>query len=180
MRRFFALLFIPFFAWACNKCEDTYRNCTLEKISWIAYSGGETIILKRNDGVFDTVQVGQINNNYNVLSPASMDGRTCASYIQKVDINLTGKYNKMNISVDGINDALIVFIDGRLWGGMGNPPQDNVIINNINYNSVYITQYDTSNISQSTQASAWKIYYTRQHGILRLDFTKGAFWEKTY
>ena len=54
-------------------------------------------------------------------------------------------------------------------------PQNNVLVNGNNYNNVYIMTCDTSKL---TNPNVWRIYYTKQNGILRFDVTQGLQWER--
>ena len=87
------LLIIPLLLCGCRKkCVDEHDNCTSEELSWLAYYGNEVLIFKRNDGIYDTINVGLRRSRDIQLSQPSMDGRKCASYAQVVSVFLHGNY----------------------------------------------------------------------------------------
>ena len=69
------------------------------------------------------------------------------------------------------------FISG--WNSIGGfyeiVPQNNILINSIVYNNVYIITADTSSLAVQ---GIWRMYYTKQNGLLEFDFFRGLSWFK--
>jgi hypothetical protein len=181
MKKYIVLLLIPMLFNGCmKKCKDQHDNCTPEELSWLPYQGGETFIFKSNDGVFDTTTAGERHYFDNQLSEGSMDGRQCARYFQTVSQCLSGKVIDVDIEALALeSQGPRIYNEGYPIMNIDKfPPQDNVTVNGITYNSVYIPYIDTTHFALSTYSNLWKVYFTKQKGLIRLDFTKGVFWER--
>jgi hypothetical protein len=181
MKKYILILLIPLLFNDCRKkCEDQHENCTAEELSWLPYQSGETIIFKRNDGVFDTTITSARLSSDHQISAASKDGLHCASYFQTVSQGLYGKIIKVQIEAWPYeSQGPRIYNKGYPVMNINKvPPQDNVTINGITYNSVYIPYIDSTNSSQPTSSNLWKVYYTKQNGLIRLDYTNGIHWER--
>jgi hypothetical protein len=180
MKKIILILFIPFLFTACRKpCEDSHNNCTPEELSWLAYYDAETIIFKRNDGVLDTIQVSQRHFHDVELSHASQDGQVCAKFLQIASHSLMGKHIIANIQVFGDNfQSPLLTLDTNINFNLEVTLQNNIIINGVTYNNVYIPSTDTLHFAQLTYPKPWRAYYSKYSGLLRIDYTNGVFWEK--
>ena len=187
MRKIFFLIPIVIIIFSCNKtCVDNDINCTSTELSWLVYQGHETLFFRRNDGIFDTILVSGRGSYINMVQNCC--GDKCDHHFQSVEINMgSNHYNYGSVYAD------IKIWHSNQWTGQLTPyigmsifdegflplnvtPQNNIIVNGINYNNVYIVQEDTTQYNY-TQPGPWRVYYTKSNGVIREDITNGKYWE---
>lgn len=170
IRIFILILFFTSFLSCKKKCDD-HGTLTADESAWIPYSGGEQLIFRSNIGDTSYLTVGSVNI---WERPVGEDGM-CPRSIQTkyVDVGTFGigishLYNQYS----GISVGNFEYLKFENY-----PLPTDVIINGVTCKDVYVMAYDTTKHS-STPQYAWKIYYSRQKGILKYDVTGGKSWEK--
>ncbi len=180
MKKIIIMFIIPLLISSCRKkCEDHHTVCNPEQLSWLLYNGSESVIFQRNDGVFDTAF--RQNHFYEAeLHPASMDGRECAYYTEIYYNDLNGKHIIAGLVINAQdNDEHLFTIDTFTQFSIGGTPQNNISIHGITYNNVYEDHVpDTTYFATLNNSKAWRVYYSKSYGLLRVDRTKGVFWER--
>jgi hypothetical protein len=177
----YLIIFVAFLTFICScnkKCEDEEGKLTVEELSWIPYSGGETLIFKGNNNQTDTLKVDD-NVIYNT-PVTGMNSSSCEPKQQSMICKISGSMRAMDISTNHKNEwspdgKPYILTSVAVFNFMDYNPQSNILINGITYNDVYIMNVDTSLF---TNKNIWRIYYTKQNGILRYDLTHGEQWEK--
>jgi hypothetical protein len=160
MKKYLVIVFGMILFGGCEpKCQDD-PNLTADELSWLPNTNGQLIIFKNDSGLVDTFIVNRSFES----SVGQTDGNGCTHSFQTGynDIGsafriLVSHYNQWNIG--NINSASL---NGFKFSNY--TPQNNVIINGISYNNVYILDFGT--------------YYTRQNGILQFDNPIGTHWVK--
>jgi hypothetical protein len=180
MKKFIILFLIPVLFADCGKrCEDEYETCTSKDLSWLCYYGHETLIFKRNDGIYDTLTASERDFRFTQLYPALHDNIHCGKYGQSVSVTISGKHIRASLETLSF-DAPRIYIDsGQIYGLGGRTPENNIVINGLSYNDIYISNnHDTSQLAALSYPKIWRIYFNKYFGLLRMDCTKGLYWEK--
>jgi hypothetical protein len=181
----FCLLFV-----SCKQeCNDD-PNLTSSELSWLSYNGGEVLIFRSNSGLYDTVYIQ--NKNIDLNSCQTNSSSKCQHQTQEASISGNFKIQPFyfEIHVGHINSDcsgcgyypyLTRYIPDNGLYFSNFSPVNNIVINNITYNNVYILTVDTAHwipqpISEQDATDIWKIYYTKQNGILEFDYWHGLSW----
>ena len=166
---------------SCTKdtCEDKYYYLTNDEISWLSYSGGEVLIFKSNDGLYDTSKVSNRILNY---EGKHIFESKCSELYQNGLINIPLADSGFSIVVKHIDNSASIILPIPHTNSYFQfakfsdfSPQNNISINGTTYNNVYVMNLDTTNFLQPT---VWRIFYTKQNGILKFDITKGQNWTR--
>ncbi|MFI5220414.1 MAG: hypothetical protein ACHQNT_13095 [Bacteroidia bacterium] len=168
--------FIFFASCKKNECEDAEGNLTAEELSWLSYAGGESIEFKSNNNLRDTFYVGN-KTNYDYLVSSSGCNAHQQSISCKIQNHATTSFviwtkHKNEWSPEG---KALIATSSDVFVFSDYSPQNNILINGNIYNNVYVMAVDTP---APNPKHIWRIYYTKQTGILRYDFTQGEQWEK--
>lgn len=195
MKKIISIIFISVLFSTCKKrdtpppCQDDL-NLTADDLSWNPYTNGEIIVFKSNTGLYDTGKI----RSWVGFSDGGKDANGCEHLTQILNVDIdsfqinTGKifelfvghYNKwMNGPFP--NDAEYYGFYSGGYGGSGATlsnltPQNNIIINSITYNNVYIISKDTT--QNTNPQDIWRMYYTKQQGLLEFDCWHGLSWFK--
>jgi hypothetical protein len=175
---------------SCEKdktCHDKYAYLNPDELSWLSYSGGEVLIFKSNDGIYDTTTVTNRNFSFAGEHSPSDPKHECTNLYQIGSIEINWRDSSFAIFVSHYdqdhaqnkNSASIGlglnYLDGYFQFGRFSDlsPQNNISINGSIYNDVYIMSIDTTYYLQPT---IWRIYYTKQEGLIKFDVTHGQEW----
>jgi hypothetical protein len=179
MKKLLLFIFILISFVCCKKdCEDVDGNLTPAERSWFSYSGGEILIFKSNLNLIDTCHVGSENSQYNLGYQQKEDA--CEHHQQMVSYKIDNSHFYFLLSVSHHNEwnpsgTAAINVQYRNFIFTDFTPQNNVLINGILYNNVYIMTTDTNGFSSQ---AVWRIYYTKLKGILKYDLTQGEQWVK--
>jgi hypothetical protein len=197
MKKVIAFLLIGMGFWSCIKKEQPqgpcyiYDNFPADDYAYCLYSNHETLVFKSNTGLYDTAIVSRtmdtmftsFNNGCSTFYINLYDTiehfkrSTTDTFVIQTAYNL----NSPNLSYDVIFSSSSQsppyhegFYDYLIIDSL----QNNVLINNINYNNVDIIQLDTTYWASTGINGIWRIYYTKQNGILEFDVFRGLSWVK--
>jgi hypothetical protein len=179
---------------SCEKtktCQDKYAYLNSNELSWLSYSGGEVLVFKNNFGIYDTTTVSNREFSFAGEHAPSDPKHECSNLYQIGSVKLNWSDSAFVIGVSHYdqdhtenNNSASIGIDLNYLNGSFQfarfsdiTPQNNITINGSIYNDVYVMNIDTTYYSKPT---VWRIYYTKQHGILKFDVTQGQEWVKIY
>lgn len=171
------VVFTIFFLLGCKKNQD--EKCpdvlTDEEYNILPYSNNQILVFKCNSGLFDTVYCtqGYLITNYTESDYDCISGPR-GEYFQ-LNSNLGRNWGTITrehiqpikIDLGWSPVSLTYLIEGST--------QNNITINSLIYNNVYVLTKDSTSILPN---QPWRIYYTIPDGILKYDYTNNEFWEK--
>ena len=167
---FIIILFFTSFLSCKRECKED-GSLTPDESAWISYVGGEQLIFRSNLGDTNYVTVDNVEIYF---SPIGEDGN-CPRTQQ----------NKL-VTVSPFQIAIrhgYAYWSGISEGNMDPfffkdyPSQNNIVVNGNSFNNVFVMTKDTTGWYPASK-SVWKIFYTRQNGILKYFVTGGTAWEK--
>jgi hypothetical protein len=139
-----------------TKCSDD-PDLNAQELSWFnCYTNGQIVIFKSNTGLIDTFTVLKEFE----ISVSGTDNNGCQHTYQKEIVDVGGvecsvsHYNQWN--PQNLNSVVV-----DVYKLSNYTPQNNVIVNGITYNNVYVMD---------------STYYTKQNGILAFPGYPGVEW----
>ena len=179
------ILSVFIFITSCKKkekdCVDVEGDLSTEELSWLSYSGGEVLIFKSNVNLTDTFHVANKDCFYNVGYHESED--PCQHHQQCCSVQALNYHYVFTIGACHYNQWNR---DGSVYLGYSQfepfiftdyTPQNNILINGHYYNDVYVMSTDTTSANFHAPG-IWRVYYTKQNGVLRYDVTQSQFYER--
>jgi hypothetical protein len=179
MKKYIILFLLPILFTHCGRrCDDEYETCTSKQLSYLCYYGHETLIFKRSDSLLDTLTASERVFRFTQLYPALHDNIHCGKYGQSASVTISGKHIRASLQTLSF-DHPRMYLDSSGIYGIDGTLQDNISINGVTYNQVMISAIpDTTYFATLSIPKVWRIYYNKYYGLLRLDCTKGFYWEK--
>ena len=168
-------------------CE-TDIPLTSDELAWNPYTFYQSVIFKSNSGLTDTGIVefkidtidpevgGPCVYLYQALNVYIGGFKTCTSGYFQIDVEHNNKFLMNGFAqIEAPYDTT----GGWVYGDFSQlVPQNNITIDSIVRNNVYVITADTSNWASHNSQGIWRMYYTRQNGLLEFDYFHGLSWVK--
>jgi len=185
MKKILILVFVWVMVDGCkDNCGDEQGLLTPQELAWLPYYNGQVLVFQSDSGKIDTVTVTKSITSYQY--GVSENGNCPLIYSAEngkeiLNFGSDSLSLRFDISINhNSSPAIIGNYEQFVFSNYST--QNNVTVNNINYNDIYVMAQDTTGWYAKLQnrQKVWKVYYTQQKGLLEFIVYEGSNWVRIH